>query len=570
MTARPLSGIAALAAAAIVLLSVAVAARAEIAASIEPRIIDEFDTARLIIRAGGSNEPQTLDLQPLEADFEVLATQTSSQYRSVSGQVQAWVEYQITLRPRSTGELTIPAIQVGSQVTEPLRLHVRGLQPELREAIDRMVFFESELTTNPVYVQAQTVLIRRLYYSSGTQIYSDLPGLPEIANAIVMPLGETSTSTTIRDGQRYGVIEQRFAILPERSGELTIPAISITSSVRLQSGGRTRRSGVRIATKPVTVDVLPIPAEYPDDQPWLPAEDLELVDRWTPSATAVDVGEPLRRTLQARIRGNVSSAIAPLAPNLPSRHFREYPEPPRLEDETSGRSVRGLREETYAIVPTDPGSVTLPPTEVVWFDVRTEQVRTARAPGRGFIISGSALQRSAGPATDPGAAPQDGDEEASGPVSGVSLMDRLLSRPEPSATFWWWLAMTGLLLGAALLLLRGHLARPGASAEALARRARWQTLRTVCRGNDPAAVQHALLNYLQAHYQTSQTDACRQFRDAGCAAVLDGLNAARYGSNAEGAVSSRDVLDAVRDLRRRQGGRRRYGMQQTPLPALYD
>ena len=204
-------------------------AAAELTATVEPRIIDEFDTARLTIRTTGTNQTQPLGLYALEEDFEVLTTQSSSQYRAVNGQVESWVEYQILLRPRSSGDLTIPPVTVGDQATPALPLRVRGMPAELREAIERMVFFESELTRDPVYVQAQTVLIRRLYYASGAQIYSDLPGMPEIPDAIVMPIGETTSTATIRDGQRYGVIEQRFAILPERSGELTIPAISVTS-----------------------------------------------------------------------------------------------------------------------------------------------------------------------------------------------------------------------------------------------------------------------------------------------------------------------------------------------------
>ena len=42
-----------------------------------------------------------------------------------------------------------------------------------------MVFFQTQLSRNPVYVQAETVLLRRLFYSQGVQIYSDLPGIRE-------------------------------------------------------------------------------------------------------------------------------------------------------------------------------------------------------------------------------------------------------------------------------------------------------------------------------------------------------------------------------------------------------
>ena len=217
-------------------------AAGEVRTIVEPRLVDEMETVRLTLRADGVTQGDSPDLAPLEVDFEVLGTQTSSRISTINGRTNSLLEYQINLRPRRTGEITVPALRVGDQLSEEIVLVVRPLDPGVRRTIERMVFFESELTAEPVYVQAETILIRRLYYSNGVQIYSDLPGVPEIENAVVIPIGDTQSSSTLSDGQRYGVIEQRFAIFPESSGTLAIPAISVTSSVRLQSGGRTRRS----------------------------------------------------------------------------------------------------------------------------------------------------------------------------------------------------------------------------------------------------------------------------------------------------------------------------------------
>jgi hypothetical protein len=208
---------------------------------LEPRLIDEMDTVRLTIRADGTAQSEAPDLTPLMDDFEVLGNQTSSRISSVNGRTIASVEYQISLRPRRTGELLVPSLKIGDEFSEEIRLAVRPLDPALKETIENMVFFEAELSRNPVYVQAQTILTRRLFYSQGVQIYSDLPGVPEVDSAVVIPLGETQSRSVIRGGQRYGVIEQKFALFPEQSGRLIIPSISVTSSVRLQTAGRTRR-----------------------------------------------------------------------------------------------------------------------------------------------------------------------------------------------------------------------------------------------------------------------------------------------------------------------------------------
>jgi len=546
-------------------------AAAELTATLEPRIVDEFDTARLTIRATGTNQTTALDLEALEEDFEVLTTQSSSQYRSINGRVESWVEYQVLLRPTRSGDLTVPPVGVGGEATEPLTLRVRGMSAELRQAIERMVFFETELTRDPVYVQSQTVLIRRLYYSSGAQIYSDLPGMPEIPGAIVTPLGETTSTATIRDGQRYGVIEQRFAILPERSGVLDIPAISVTSSVRLRADGRTRRTGVRVATEPLTVEVLPIPPEYPADHPWLPAESVSLSETWTPDTRRMEVGEPLRRSLRAEVLGNVASAIPPLTAALPDDHFRRYPEPPEISDDERGNSIRGLREQAYSIIPTAPGTVPLAATEVVWWDVDARAVRTARAPGRTMTITGAPARAPADaagsadtdrrPAAD--AAPADG-EPAVAPVE-----DLVPGRTRRETVYTLGAAL--LVIGVLAYLLRGVLAgtEPGRSATGMApsRRTMREHLAQACKRGTTADVHEALLDYLRVHYATPLPEAQRRFRAAGHGDVLDGLNAARYRDGGD-RVDPATIWQAVRALERHRFRARRRDT--AALPPLYD
>jgi hypothetical protein len=557
-------------------------ATAEVRASLEPSTIDEFDTTRLVVRVSGTHEAVRLDLSALEADFEVLTTQSASQYRSVNGRVESWVEYQIMLRPKRAGELTVPPIRIGGDHSDPVTLTVRAIAPDLRDTIDRMVFFETELTADPVYVQAQTVLIRRLFYVSGAQIYSDLPGLPEIADAVVVPLGETTSTTTVRDGQRYGVVEQRFAIFPEQSGELTVPAISVTSSVRFERDGRVRRSGVRIATEPMTIEVLPIPPEYPADEPWLPAENLLLEDDWTPAGATVQVGEPLRRSLRATVTGNVSSAIPPLEAALPDDQFRRYPEPPELEDDPRGSSLRGSRVQSYAVMPTAPGAVTLPQAELVWWDVNRREVRTARAPGKAFRVTGSAATQA------PPSEPAESAAALPPPVLDTDVRQDQVPWPGPQRRRMALLVTLGVVAAGLLLYALGRWlghrpwrrwrprwlpSRTAARAALPAERAAWQTLRQACRSGDPTTMHRALQDWLRARFRTSKTEAVARFRAAGHGPLLDRLSAACYGRASAGTPSGGELLRAAKRLRRsRVAGRWRrvVGHRGSPLPALYD
>ncbi|MDA1075391.1 MAG: BatD family protein, partial [Proteobacteria bacterium] len=310
-----------------------------ITASVDPATVDEMETVMFTLRVAGSNQAEEIDLSPLDNDFEVLGTNTSSQFRSINGRVQSWVEYQISLRPKRTGVLEIPPLSTAGETSEPVEIRVNPLDPDVRASIERMIFFETEVSEDPVYVQAQTILTRRLYYSGGVQIYSDLPDMPDLTNAVVISMGDMRSSTEFRDGERYGVLEQRFAIFPEHSGDLVIPQISVTSSIRLQSRGRLRRSGVRVSTDELVLKVLPIPPEYPADQPWLPATDVTISETWDPDRTAFEVGEPISRTLSVNVQANSASSISPVEVLADDTYFKQYPEPETLIDDLSDAFV---------------------------------------------------------------------------------------------------------------------------------------------------------------------------------------------------------------------------------------
>ena len=245
------------------------ATRAELSTRLSRSSIDELESVQLTVRANGTRSVEELDLSELEKNFQVLNTNTSSQYQYINGNEQSWVDYQITLKPRIAGTLTIPSLTIGNESSLPLTLQVTPISQSLRNEIDQLVFFEVETSKESVYVQEQLLFTRRLVYSNGVQLYNEIPGPPKIANALVLVLGETRSGTTERNGKKYGVVEQRFAIFPEMSGKLKIPPIDITASVRLIERGRVSRKGVRVSTASLQVEVMPVPGAYPEEAPWL-------------------------------------------------------------------------------------------------------------------------------------------------------------------------------------------------------------------------------------------------------------------------------------------------------------
>ena len=280
------------------------------------------------MRASGTRQTESLDLSELEQDFHVMGTNTSSQYRFMNGREQSWVEYQITLQPKRTGNLLIPSITVGRDQTPTMRLLVSPLSTQTRKTIDELVFFESSISASDVYVQSQLLLTRRLYYSQGVQLYSDFPGAPVVEDAVVLTIGEARSDRQQQRGRDYFVVEQTFAIFPEKSGTLHIPSVGLTASVRVPENGRLSRKGVRVNTEPLEVNVKPVPATYPREAAWLPATNVQVIQ--VIDGDRADVGDSLTHEVLVHIEGNIGTMAPPVKQHTDADAFRIYPEGPRV------------------------------------------------------------------------------------------------------------------------------------------------------------------------------------------------------------------------------------------------
>ena len=294
------------------------AVNAQLRAALSSNVIEELDSVQLVVRDLGTRQSETPDLSALEPDFHVLGVNTSSQYRFVNGRAQSWVDYQITLQPKRTGELLIPPIRIGQQQTDTLRLSVRQLSAQMRQKVASLVFYELELSSESIYVQSQLLLTRRLVYADGVQLFGGQLEKPELPGAQVIELGEGRSSVVQRNGQSYGSFEQRYAIFPAQSGLLTIPSDSVTASVRVLDGISTSRKTVRVSTEQKRITVKPIPPEYPVDKPWLPAIAVTATQRFEPSLIKdFGVGDTLQRTVDIRVIGNSGASLPPI-------HYRRH------------------------------------------------------------------------------------------------------------------------------------------------------------------------------------------------------------------------------------------------------
>ena len=346
---------------------------AEFTASVDRTQISKNDTLELTLKLNERAGYDSPNLTALEQDFEVLGTNRSNQMTMINGVTESTTQWTVMLFPKSEGTLTIPPLHYENLSTQPINITVSN-SSNVSNTNDQPIFFSTTVDSNSVYVQSQLILTIKLFYNinldSGT--ISDL----KIDDAVVESLGDATNYETLIKGVRYRVNESKFAIFPQRSGELTIPTITfqgISQGRGLWSRGK--RLGAR--SEPIDITVKPKPSSYPANQPWLPAKNLELTDTWSTDQRQAKTGEPITRKISIQAEG-LSVAQLPPLPVLDYPGMKTYPDQPQTENKTNPNGITAIRTESTAIIPTRQGELNIPATEIYWWNTTTDQLETSR------------------------------------------------------------------------------------------------------------------------------------------------------------------------------------------------
>jgi len=342
------------------------------------------------------------DIEKVEPDFEVLARNQQYSIRTVNSQMIGEITWTYQLAPTRTGKLTIPALTFRDATSDPVTIDVvSGTAPDQGPAI-RDSFVELSADKAEVYVQEQLTLTIRLFFT-GNLIRGELSE-PQHPNAIIESLGKQQEYTRYRDGVRYRVVERRYAVFPQKTGELDLPPIRFEGQARTEEG---KLRFLRDSEEFFVVPVKPVPADFTGDT-WLPATDVSLEENGLPPTLEVDVGENLSRTLTLKATGLPSEALPPLPEDTPEG-IRAYPDQPERSTRVTGEGLASTLEQTVALVPVQGGDMTLPEVRIAWWDTDTDSQQVAVIPARTLSVRDTGAAAAA-PSTEPA----DGDSSGTG------------------------------------------------------------------------------------------------------------------------------------------------------------
>ena len=346
------------------------------------------ETLTYTIRIYEQRQGMQLDLTPLTEDFDVLGTRTSSQVRSINGQVESWTDYIVTLFPLTEGELTIPSIEINNLQTEPIVISVVNEGPRSNQDNDEL-FLEIEVNKEALYVQEQLLFTVKLYYTINGIRNPQFTEL-EMEDTVIQLIGSPNQYEQIIEGVRYGVYEKRYVIFPQRSGPLEIPDILFRGEVTDGSSNfvfrnlNTRRVTAFIEGITISVNERPVDAQEFDN--WLPVTNLSISEEWSTDLENLSVGDSITRTITLTADGLDGAVLPPFSPETLDG-INVYQDPASIERTYVDGSIVGTRVESSTLVPVIAGTIEIPEIVIPWWDVSSDELKEAVITAKSIQVS---------------------------------------------------------------------------------------------------------------------------------------------------------------------------------------
>tara|TARA_R110002049_G_scaffold154534_16_gene319081 strand:- start:860 stop:2587 length:1728 start_codon:yes stop_codon:yes gene_type:complete len=541
-------------------------ALAAVTASVDRNRVALGDTLRLTITATDDEDVDEGNLGALQQDFDIIQRSTSSNTSIINGSVSHTRKLIVDLAPRREGTLRIPPMTFGQSTTPAMTIAV--VPPSDTPNAGQSVVFEASVDRDQVYVQGQVILTLRVQQSVNLEGRSLTP--LKLDNAFVKPLEQHSFQRVI-NGRPWLVDEVRYAIFPEQSGTLEIPALVFSGRIDrgrrsffdLGGGGQP----VRRTSAPISIEVLPKPADYPAAD-WLPAKQLTLEETWSTPPEQLRVGESATRTIRIVGEGLQGAQLPPIL-FTPPDGLKYYPDQPSISEQEVADGLEGIREDSAAVVPTRAGTYVIPEIRIPWWNTDTGELQFAVLPEQAITATGSLPAATANPA-------EAVDETAAqGAIPSPSSAIDLGPTTQPDAAgatpqaLWGWQILAAIsTVGWLLTLLYLWRTRPSkraetaASTENVSEKKAFKDLLKACEGGNPASARTAIISWAATLRPETTVVSLEQVSqmlgDEEIRQQLEALDAALYrpqGSNWNGNI----LAACVRRVRNRSNSGRKSG-----------
>ncbi|MFT6102641.1 MAG: hypothetical protein ACJA2B_001084 [Candidatus Endobugula sp.] len=369
---------------------------ATLTASVDRTNITINDTLLLTItldRQGADD----IDFSALALQFDILQRQQNSQTSLVNGRITSLTQWTLAIAPKEMGKLIIPSLSANGAFSDAITIRVSDTNnsnnsnnSSAQSNNTSEVFLTANVNKPSVYVQEQVLLSLRLYYRISLSGFT--PEEFSINNSTVELTAENNIKETV-NGVTYNVLERIYALHPQASGSITIPAQRWRLEKPSNRFGITRSPYIHVDSQAQTIDVNTIPSNSTAEH-WLPATSVTLNQQWLQSTISAKVGEPLSYRLTINADGLSHSQLPSIAlDHLDSNAFTIYSDKAQTDNQVGNDGITGKRVLNYAVIPKTAGSYTLPPINLKWWNTATDKEETITLEPQRIIVANTSLDQ---------------------------------------------------------------------------------------------------------------------------------------------------------------------------------
>lgn len=362
-------------------------ASASVEASVDRDIIELGDTFEytLNVATSGSRDIRLIEAPDLRP-FSIMGRMERPQFLLSNGVNERRLEVIYKLRTRRVGDKIVinpPVVAVGDKRISPKAITVKvvkkGKAPKQQGKLrNDAIYVETTVSLDrQPYVGEQIVLQYDLFINSRkVEAQPNPPSEPSLDAFWIEELNDRTMGSRqlIRSGSTFldKILLRRYAIYPLQAGEAIIDAMTVP----VITGGFMRsRDQIEVKSKPITLDVQPLP-------PGAPADFYDgNVGEWdflvTSDALRTRVGRAVTIRISARGTGQVGRIKLPEIKELADTRLGST-------EQSTDQSVRngkiiGEKLVRYAITPLKEGVLEIPALSFTYFDPGAGEYHTKQS-----------------------------------------------------------------------------------------------------------------------------------------------------------------------------------------------
>lgn len=314
-----------------------------------------------------------IDLSVLTADFDVDTPTDNNRFNLYRGAGRSTSEIKVTLFPKRSGELTIPAFSVDGLATQSINIHVKIAG----DAAAPEIFARASLSATTVW-QRQQVLVSLDVLSrvaiAEAKLGGELESAPSQLNALEYRRLAVTQQEETQAGFTYRVLRTTWAFFPDVAGDWTL---TTPDSWLITASGEQRR----LPRQTLKLTVRTLPADV-DDKLMVGVPQVTLEQLQTqPQVNQLNSWQFVLRA-PVSYRNIPGQPIFKAAPGM-----QMYADTPTSETLESATGIEQVARYVFAAFPMQQGTIHAPAVRFAYFDPDSGSIQYRDIDGPTLTIS---------------------------------------------------------------------------------------------------------------------------------------------------------------------------------------